>query len=248
MSTSSDHIRVSVLYPDHLNIYADRGNLSFLQKRCEWRGIELELQSVGFGDRLDPEACDLIYLGGGQDRDQSLCARDLKGEKAATLRDWFSAGRPLLAVCGGYQLLGSYYASSTERIEGAGAAPLHTEAGNERLIGAIAIQTELGGPAGGVLAGFENHAGRTVLGSDAQALGRVLKGYGNDGESGLEGVLNGHSIGTYLHGPLLPKNWWLADWMIAGALGREASELAPLDEQFERLAHQAAANAAGLSG
>lgn len=248
MSLSDRTLRVAVLYPDHLNIYADRGNLQFLRKRCDWRGIRFELQAVGFGDELTSGSFDLLYLGGGQDRDQSLCARDLGSQKANVVRGWFENGNPLLAVCGGYQLLGSYYATQSERIVGAGAAPLHTEAGTERLIGPIAIQTDLGGPTNGVLAGFENHAGRTMLEEGATPLGRVIKGHGNDGESGFEGIRNGHAVGTYLHGPLLPKNWWLADWLIAGGLNLETSELPVIADDFERRAHESAARAAGLFG
>jgi hypothetical protein len=191
---------------------------------------------------------DMIYIGGGQDRDQALCAKDLIGAKAETLKGWYAAGKPLLAVCGGYQLLGRQYESPTGRIEGAGAAPLTTTAGADRLIGPIAIQTDLGGPSGGVLAGFENHVGLTELDREARPLGRVLSGHGNDGRSGLEGVRNGAAIGTYLHGPLLPKNWWLADWLIAASIGIKTEELPGLSDEFERNAHRSAARAAGISG
>lgn len=241
-------LRVAVLYPEHLNIYADRGNLLFLQRRCEWRGIEFEAVPVGFGDGLQSSEVDLVYIGGGQDRDQALCAKDLSGGKAEFLSEWFRGGNPLLAVCGGFQLLGNYYEAASGRIEGAGAADLITEAGDSRLIGPVAIQTDLGGPTGGVLAGFENHAGRTQLGPSSKPLGKVIQGFGNDGVSGSEGVRNGASVGTYLHGPLLPKNWWFADWLIAQSLGIELDDLSPLDDQLERQAHRSAANAAGVSG
>lgn len=239
---------MAVLYPDHLNIYADRGNLLFLRRRCEWRGIGFSLVSVGLGDSLDEDQFDLIYIGGGQDRDQGLCAADLAGAKAKVVATWYQAGRPLLAVCGGYQLLGSHYATAGATIEGAKAAPLFTTSGESRLIGPVAIQTDLGGPTDGVLAGFENHAGRTTLQLGASPLGKVLKGFGNDGHSGFEGVRNGAAIGTYLHGPLLPKNWWLADWLIGHGIGLDPENLSPLDDHFEREAHQSAARAAGLSG
>ena len=236
------------MYPDQLNIYADRGNIRFLEMRCAWRGIELEVIRVGPDQDLVESAIDMIYIGGGQDRDQAICAQDLAGGKAETLRNWFAAGKPLLAVCGGYQLLGSHYESAKGRIQGAGAAPLSTRTGAKRLIGPIAIQTDLGGPTGGVLAGFENHVGLTELETGAVPLGRVLAGHGNDGESGAEGVRNGAAIGTYLHGPLLPKNWWLADWLIAASIGIEAEDLPVLPEELERNAHQSAADAAGISG
>lgn len=246
--SATQRLRVAVLYPEHLNIYADRGNLLFLRRRCEWRGITFSLVPVGFGEALDVDLVDLIYIGGGQDRDQGLCAADLVGDKAKALTSWYQDGRPLLAVCGGYQLLGSHYTTATARIEGAGAAPLFTESGDSRLIGPVAIQTDLGGPTDGVLAGFENHAGRTSLQAVAHPLGKVLKGFGNDGRSGFEGVRNGASIGTYLHGPLLPKNWWLADWLIGHATGQTPENLSPLDDHFEREAHRSAARAAGISG
>ena len=245
---SKKTVRVGVLYPDHLNIYADRGNLLFLRKRCEWRGISFELLPYGFGSEINSTEFDLLYIGGGQDRDQALCAQDLGKQKAGVIRAWFEDGRPLLAVCGGFQLLGSHYETARELIEGVGAADLHTEAGRDRLIGPIAIQTDLGGPAQGVLAGFENHAGRTRLGPSAIPLGSVLKGNGNDGASGLEGVRNGFAIGTYLHGPLLPKNWWLADWLIAASTGLEPEELPVLPDDFERAAHDTALRAARVSG
>ncbi len=246
MPTSS-RLKVAVLYPDHLNIYADRGNLAFLQRRCEWRGIGFESVAVGFGESIPVNDANLIYIGGGQDRDQALCAGDLVGVKAAALKDWFANGQPLLAVCGGFQLLGLSYSGRNETIPGIAAADLETAAGSSRLIGPIAIRTDLGGPTDGVLAGFENHAGRTHLGPKATPLGRVIKGHGNDGESGFEGVRNGSSIGTYLHGPLLPKNWWLADWLIARSLGIEVEKLGDLDDDFERKAHLSAARAAGLN-
>ncbi len=241
-------VRVGVLYPDHLNIYADRGNLLFLRKRCEWRGIDFELLPYGFGSDISSTDFDLLYIGGGQDRDQALCAEDLGKQKAGVIRTWFEDGRPLLAVCGGFQLLGSHYEASNQRITGVGAADLQTEAGRDRLIGPIAIQTDLGGPAQGVLAGFENHAGRTQLGSSAAPLGTVIKGNGNDGSSGLEGVRNGFAVGTYLHGPLLPKNWWLADWLIAACAGLDWDELPVLADDLERAAHESALRAAGVSG
>jgi len=241
------NLRLAVLYPDQLNIYADRGNIRFLELRCAWRGIGFELVRVGPGEQLDDADVDMIYIGGGQDRDQAICAKDLVGSKAEKLRRWYADGKPLLAVCGGYQLLGSHYESPTGRIEGAGAAPLTTGAGSKRLIGPIAIQTDLGGPTDGLLAGFENHVGLTQLAGDAKPLGQVINGHGNDGESGFEGVRNGSAIGTYLHGPLLPKNWWLADWLIAASIAVNTEDLPVLNEEFERNAHRSAARAAGIS-
>ena len=239
-------LRICALYPELMNIYADRGNLLLLQRRCAWRGIGFEVTAASLGDRIDPEAHDLFYLGGGQDRDQRLCAFDLVDTKRDALHAAAGAGKLLLGVCGGYQLLGHSYALGDEEIPGIGLVDVRTvrEEG-PRLIGNVAIEVELPGPDGPrVLAGFENHGGRTRLGPGDQPLGRVLRGYGNDGRSGQEGVRRGNVIGTYLHGPLLPKNAWFADWLIATALGLD--ELAPLDDTLEAAAHAQAREAAGV--
>jgi CobQ-like glutamine amidotransferase family enzyme len=244
-------LRVCALYPDLMNIYADRGNLLLLLKRCDWRGIGFELHGAGLEDAVDPDAHDLFYLGGGQDRDQELCAEDLATVKRDALYAAADRGAVLFGVCGGYQLLGHGYELADERLPGLGLVDLETvrEEG-PRLIGNVAIEVDLGhGPR--VLAGFENHAGRTRLGAGATPLGRVLKGHGNDGRSGYEGVRGGPRdtvLGTYLHGPLLPKNAWFADWLIATALGIEAAELPPLDDRLEDAAHAAARRAAGVAG
>jgi len=243
-----DRLRVCALYPDLMNIYADRGNLLLLRRRCEWRGIGFELLRSDLGEPLDPDAADLFYVGGGQDRDQRLCAFDLAEVKRAGLHAAAERGAAMLAVCGGYQLLGHSYELGDETLPGAGLVDLRTvRSDGPRLIGNVAIEVDLGPEAGGrrVLAGFENHGGRTRLGPDAQPLGRVLRGHGNDGESGFEGVRRGNVLGTYLHGPLLPKNVWLADWLIARALGR-AEPLAPLDDTLEASAHAEARRAAGV--
>ena len=239
-------LRVCSLYPDLMNIYADRGNLLLLQRRCAWRGIGFEVTAASLGDRIDPEAHDLFYLGGGQDRDQRLCAFDLVETKRDALHAAAEAGKLLLGVCGGYQLLGHSYALGDEEIPGIGLVDVRTvrEEG-PRLIGNVAIAVELPGLDGPrVLAGFENHGGRTRLGAGERPLGRVLRGHGNDGRSGHEGVRRGTVIGTYLHGPLLPKNAWFADWLIATALG--LGELAPLDDALEAAAHAQAREAAGI--
>src|SRR5215207_8832422 len=205
-------LRVCALYPQLMNIYADRGNLLLLQRRCEWRGIDFVLSSSDLGERLDPDAADLFYIGGGQDRDQRLCALDLAEVKRDGLHAAADRGAALLAVCGGYQLLGHSYQLGEETLPGVGLVDLRTvRSDRPRLIGNVAIEVELEAGEKHVLAGFENHGGRTRLGPGAQPLGRVLRGHGNDGESGYEGVRQGNVIGTYLHGPLLPKNVWLAD-------------------------------------
>jgi len=234
-----------------MNIYADRGNLLVLERRCLWRGIGFELQASGLGERVDPDAHDLFYLGGGQDRDQRLCADDLLESKRDALHAAAARGAVVLGVCGGYQLLGCSYTLGEEQIPGVGLLDVRTVRGDQpRLIGNVAIEVSLGDPverdAPRVLAGFENHGGRTQLGGRERPLGRVLKGYGNDGRSGMEGARRGNTIGTYLHGPLLPKNVWFADWLIARAVGLDPSELAPLDDALEREAHLGARRAAGV--
>jgi lipid II isoglutaminyl synthase (glutamine-hydrolysing) len=242
----ADVFRVCALYPDLMNIYADRGNLQFLRKRAEWRGIEFELSGAGLGDPLDPRAHDLFYIGGGQDRDQALCATDLATVKRDALHQAAADHKVIFAVCGGYQLLGHGYELDGETLPGVGLVDLETvREDGPRLIGNVAIEVTLDG-APRVLAGFENHGGRTRLGPHAQPLGRVLKGHGNDGRSGFEGIRQDNVIGTYLHGPLLPKNAWFADWLTATALQRSVKDLIPLENTFEEAAHQAARRAAGL--
>ena len=241
-----DRLRVLALYPDLMNIYADRGNLLLLERRCAWRGIGFELVGAGLGDQVDPDAHDLIYLGGGQDRDQALCAQDLVDTKRDALHAAVDGGAGFLAVCGGFQLLGASYVLGDEELPGLGLCDLSTVRGPEgdRLVGNVAIEVDLpglGGPR--VLAGFENHGGRTRLGPGETPLGRVLEGHGNDGRDGREGVRRGTIVGTYLHGPLLPKNAWFADWLIATATGEE---LTPLDDALEQDAHRAARRAAGV--
>jgi hypothetical protein len=242
-------LRLLALYPEQMNIYADRGNILFLQRRCEWRGIGFRYAAAGPGEGLDPAEHDLIYIGGGQDRDQVLVAEDMLRSKRDAIASAVDDGAVLLAVCGGYQLLGRSYQLGERAIAGLGIADLETirEPG-PRLIGNVAIEADLGaGPE--ILAGFENHGGRTYLGADAQPFGRVIKGHGNNGGDGHEGVRRLNLHGTYLHGPLLPKNAHLADRLISLALERRAGtapELRPLDDSFERAAHRAARRAAGV--
>jgi CobQ-like glutamine amidotransferase family enzyme len=236
---------VCALYPDLMNIYADRGNLLLLERRCRWRGIGFGTVSAGLGDALDPDGADLYYIGGGQDRDQKLCAADLAGPKREALHAAAARGAVILAVCGGYQLLGHSYQLGDETLPGVGLVDLSTvRTDGPRLIGNVAIEVELEPGCSRVLAGFENHGGRTALGPSARPLGRVLHGHGNDGRSGYEGVREGNVIGTYLHGPLLPKNAWFADWLIRTALDIE-TPLAELDDELEAAAHADARRVAG---
>lgn len=247
----SSTLRVCALYPDLMNIYADRGNLIVLERRCAWRGIGFELASCGLGEQLDADAHDLFYIGGGQDRDQRLCAQDLIDTKRDALHAAAARDAIVLGVCGGYQLLGHSYTLGEEEIPGVGLLDVRTvREDGPRLIGNVAIEVESfeGAASGGVrvLAGFENHGGRTHLGAGQQPLGRVLAGHGNDGRSGMEGARTANTIGTYLHGPLLPKNVWFADWLIACALGIDPGELAPLEDEIERQTHLSARRAAGV--
>lgn len=241
----ADVLRICALYPDVMNIYADRGNLLVLERRAAWRDIDVVITAAGFGDRVDPDAHDLFYLGGGQDRDQVLCAKDLVDTKRDALHAAAERGALVLGICGGFQLLGHVYELGDEEIPGLGLVDLKTvREDGPRLIGNVAIEVELDGERPRVLAGFENHGGRTHLGTGERPLGRVLKGHGNDGRSGHEGVRRDGVIGTYLHGPLLPKNTWFADWLIARATG---AVLEPLDDRLEDAAHASARRAAGVS-
>jgi lipid II isoglutaminyl synthase (glutamine-hydrolysing) len=245
-------IRVAHLYPDYLNIYADRGNIAVLERRAAWRGHDLDVAAVGMNDDVRPGRHDLYYVGGGQDREQALVAPDLAGKTA--LREAVESGAALLAVCGGYQLLGrAYRERSGAELPGVGLFPLETVAGAQRMIGDVLLECELAPGVRRTLAGFENHAGRTILDPGAEPLGRVVAGFGNDGESGFEGCRVGRALGTYLHGPLLPRNPWLADWLIAAALAHrigsgEPPELAPLPDTLEHDAHAVSAARARARG
>jgi lipid II isoglutaminyl synthase (glutamine-hydrolysing) len=242
---------VGHLYPDYLNIYADRGNMAVLARRAAWRGHELEVRSLTMGDEVRPGEHDLLYVGGGQDREQALVAEDL-ATKAAGVLEAVAGGAAVLAVCGGYQLLGrSYRDLQGADLPGIGLFPLETVAGTTRMIGDVLLECELESGERRTLAGFENHAGRTLLDSGAEPLGRVVAGFGNDGESGREGCRVGRAVGTYLHGPLLPRNPWFADWLLAQALAHrlgEPPELEPLPDELETQAHAVSARRAEQRG
>ena len=240
-------IRVGHLYPDYLNIYADRGNIAVLAARAEARGHQLDVQAIGMRDAVPTGEIDLFYIGGGQDREQALVAHDLFGKRAALHKE-VESGAAFLAVCGGYQLLGrSYRDVAGEDLPGIGLLPLRTVAGERRMIGDVLLDCAW---AGETLAGFENHAGRTVLDQGAEPLGRVVSGFGNDGTSGFEGCRYKRVYGTYLHGPLLPRNPWLADRVLADALAHAGAEteLAPLDDTLEFEAHTMSARRARSRG
>jgi len=238
------------LYPEYLNIYADRGNLAVLTGRAQRRRIDLDVREIGLGDATPADA-DLFYIGGGQDREQALIAPDLAGRGKA-LSEAVAGSAVLLAVCGGYQLLGRYYRDrSGSEQPGAGVLPLYTVAGDVRLIGDVLIECELDPGERLTVVGFENHAGRTILDDGALPLGRIVAGFGNDGRSGFEGCRLGNAIGTYLHGPLLPRNPRLADWLLAHAVEHRTGELPafePLLDGVEREAHAVASARARSRG
>lgn len=225
-----------------MNIYGDRGNIIALLQRCRWRGFGVRVTPVSIGDGLDPGEHDFYFIGGGQDREQILVCDDLSREKGQALREAIEEGAALLSICGGYQLLGNHFLTYTgEDLPGIALFDVRTVGGETRFIGNVAVASELEG-VDGVLVGFENHSGRTQLGSGCRPLGRVIKGYGNNGEDGWEGCVYRNAVGTYLHGSLLPKNPRLADWFILRALRRrhELAELPPLDDSLEEEAHRAA--------
>ena len=239
------------LYPDYLNIYADRGNLAVLAWRAARRGHELEVRGVSLGDPLVPGEHDLLYVGGGQDREQALVSPDLASRRDA-IAEALAGGAAVLAVCGGYQLLGRFYRDQGgAELPGAGIFPLETVAGDRRMIGDVLLECELEPGEKRTLAGFENHAGRTLLDDGAEPLGRVVHGFGNDGASGFEGCRLGRAVGTYLHGPLLPRNPWFADWVLAQALAHRLDEppaFDPLPDELELEAHHVAARRARERG
>jgi len=232
-------LRLAHLYPKLMNLYGDRGNILSLRRRCQQRGIALAVDELELGEALDPAAYDLIFIGGAQDREQRRVAADLLGTKAEALHQAVEQGVVLLAVCGGYQLLGRYYRPAAgEELAGAGifdAWAVHPGPTARRFIGNVVVRWQ-----GATLVGFENHGGRTYLGPSARPLATVIAGFGNNGRDGSEGVVQGeNAFGTYLHGSLLPKNPRFADHLIAQALRRRYGEveLSPLDDALEERAH-----------
>ncbi len=234
-------LRLAHLYPDQMNIYGDRGNVIALRERCAWRGIQLQIDPIQAGQAVDWFAYDLAFFGGGQDSGQSLIAQDFLERQRAGITAAIEAGLVLLAICGGYQLLGHYFLTHTgERLPGIGVLDVHTVAGSQRMIGNIVIETHLALATPPIrLVGFENHSGRTYHGSGVQSLGRVLAGYGDNGEDGKGGAVYRNVYGCYLHGSLLPKNPQFADHLLRLALQRRsgaeraAALLVPLDDTLE---------------
>ncbi len=235
------------LYPDLMSTYGDRGNIITLQKRCEWRGIETEVKRLDVGfDNKQLAICDLLFMGGAQDTQQNIVSHDFSAKKTALLKELIESGTPGLYICGAYQFLGKYYKEANgNKIPGLGILDLYTEnpGGNSpRLIGNTAIKilnTEYL-IHNTILVGFENHGGRTYIADKNLAFGKVIKGFGNNGKDKTEGIMYKNSIGTYLHGPILPKNPKLADFLIQKALEKKygKSKLKHLDDSLENKARE----------
>jgi CobQ-like glutamine amidotransferase family enzyme len=230
-------LTIGYLYADLMNIYGDTGNIIALQKRCEWRGIEVKVVPISIGDSLKAKQIDLFFFGGGQDQSQVDVAKDLaKSGKGKVIKAEVERGVPLLSICGGYQLLGHYYAPfDSAKLEGVGVFDVYTEASHDRMIGNIVISTMFGD-----LVGFENHSGKTYLNRGSTPIGKVEAGFGNNGADSTEGCLYKNAIGCYMHGSLLPKNPVLADWLIKKALEVKYAkkvELEPLNDTLESKAH-----------
>jgi lipid II isoglutaminyl synthase (glutamine-hydrolysing) len=239
-------INIYHLYPAHLNLYGDRGNMLALCRRAGWHDIDVNVIPVEPGGEINFSRCDLLFMGGGQDSDQKLVAEDLKGRRSE-MKKAVEEGMTVFAVCGSYQLLGSYYLTTNdEKIGGLEILDLYTEAGRKRLIGNAVISCSLWDPPR-TLVGFENHAGETFLGPGARPLGDVITGYGNNGTDKKEGAVYKNVIGTYLHGSLLPKNPWLTDYLLQKALAYRGQSFQPavLDDSLEQQAHDAAIRLAG---
>lgn len=233
-------LRLAYLYPAEMNIYGDRGNVITLVQRLRWRGIELVVDAVNIGYDYDFTKADIVFGGGGQDKGQEIVAQDLVGRRDGLVAA-ANAGTPMLVVCGLYQLFGRrFITTSDQELPGIGIFAAETIAGAERLIGNITVHSQFG-----QLVGFENHSGQTHLDASQPALGKVERGHGNTTGSGHEGAIAGNTIGTYLHGPILPKNPVLADYLITKALEKrgDTAALKPLDDGLEQ---QAARYAAGL--
>lgn len=232
----SKKLRIAHLYPELLNLYGDGGNILVLRKRLEWRGLEAEVVEVSINDRPSFSDIDIAFIGGGSDREQKIVCEHLLAEQTE-LKAYVEDGGVLGAVCGGYQLLGHSYLMGDEKVQGLSLVDLYTDRGSPRLIGNVAIESRI---CQQPIVGYENHGGRTHLGEDVEPLGKVAHGFGNDGKSGYEGCLYKNVVGTYIHGPLLPKNPGVADYLLSRALERKYGDgaLEPLDDTAELAANK----------
>ncbi|CDM68474.1 CobB/CobQ domain-containing protein glutamine amidotransferase [Clostridium bornimense] len=227
-------INICHLYPDLLNVYGDLGNILILKDRCQKRDISVNIHNISLNDEFNSDDFDIVFFGGGQDFEQSIVSTDLKENKRKELMNYIEKGKVLLSICGGYQLLGKYYtAPNGEKIDGLDILDIYTEAGKKRFIGNTIIENSNFSE---TYVGFENHSGRTYLGDGLSPLGKVIEGYGNNGEDGYEGCIYKNTYCTYFHGPFLSKNPEMADRLIATALELKYNkeiELSPLDDSFE---------------
>ena len=230
----SRKIVIGHLYPELLNLYGDAGNLASLTKRCEWRGIEPEIIAFDIDEKIDFQKLDIVLLGGGSEREEKIVCEALKMQRNA-FREYVEAGGVALTICGGYQMLGNTYQTADETVEGLAILDIETTYDKERWMGNAIVKSDLTKLP---IVGFENHNGRTNIGS-YEPLGKNISGKGNDG-SGREGIVYKNTIGTYLYGPLLPKNPELCDWLIQKALERKYGdiELQELDDAMEKEANE----------
>jgi len=249
-------ITIYHMYPEAMNLYGDLGNIITLVRRCEWRGIDVEVVNVKVGDQVDFSACDILFMGGGQDSGQKLVTDDLVKHGPA-IKSKIDEGMPALTVCGGFQLFGHYFQTSeNEKLPGIGVFDAYTVGGNKRLIGNVVVDiahaltewetqfnVQLHESGYTTLVGFENHSGQTILEADTKPFGYVIRGFGNKGDGGYEGAVYKNAFGTYLHGSLLPKNPWFADHLIMCGLFHRYGNVEPLktiDDSIEIAAHNAA--------
>lgn len=252
-------LTIGWLYPDLMSTYGDRGNIITLKKRCEWRNIDVTILAI---DQSTPvkkiQNIDLIFGGGAQDKQQEIVMQDLTGEKGNMIKQLIENTTPALFVCGAPQLMGKFYEPAEgEKIEGLGIFDMvskHPGANKPRLIGNVVASVywehlNAADHPPTTIVGFENHGGRTYLGKNAKPFARVIKGNGNNGEDGTEGVVYKNAIGCYFHGPLLPKNPHVADWLITSALAKKYNQLVQLkdlDDSLENQAHEAIARKLGI--
>lgn len=236
------------LFPDFMNLYGDRGNMIALVMRARWRGFNIEIREISIGDNKKMADADFIFIGGGQDKEQRIIGKDLR-QRRSEIQYCAERGIPILSICGGFQLLGKYYRTiEGDELPGIGILDIWTVAGKKRMIGNIAVKSRLNQKSN-ILVGFENHAGKTFLGKKVSPLGEVIKGYGNNGEDGKEGAVYKNVIGTYLHGPLLPKNPWLTDYILEKAVNvkYKGIQLAALDNKFEKKAYNKVLKRLGIN-